>query len=730
MCGRKEQARKLQDETLDTLRTKWGEDHPKTLYAKLRVAAVLDNADDVASRTLLQEVLRTQREIYGPIHPVTIRTIDELTVQSANAGDFEYAMTLISETHEMLKRDLSETHPRTQAVAGRRISLLFRQNQAKEGFKLANEIYDTSRAIHGLQHANTLMATKKMAQLLRDEKRYDEAIPMYRDAVAAAREIHGPNHLQTGNVLGHLGYCLLQLERNEEAKKAYDSALRIFRGTVGEEHSSSTGALNNLSVICIRLGDYETARDNLEELVDTSRRVFGPKGVPTIASLEWLAEAQEQLGQRGKAASIKQEVGEARYEKEEWHQAGDAFAKAAEIADDPNSQATSHLWAAMAYWQEAVHATRIRSRNQWWQAREHYDQAMSTIGDMVRSPELEELRKRAAEMISHQEARRCLKSLSAQIDGAPDDPKLLQFRARLLSVEKSWDEAAADWTAVIRYAGTASQRKQIAREIARWPEVSDRVAANLPDEANLWIARAQDHALHNRWQDAAEDYAKAKAADSVGDALFEYAGALLLTDDRDGYEQICRDILQGDEPDSAFDAYVLARTCAVGPSRHADPKNVESWARDALSINSAYVWHALGLAQYRAGLYQQALQSLQKSNSLDWRQLSKAQNWLVLAMTYRRFGDEELAVAAWQKAEGILTTDGPKRFKIDMPAPDWIALHLLRREAEALFDQDQSAKRQETQKITTAIAFLTPSILHRPWRDGIGSVVETEAKNQ
>ncbi len=234
--GKRDEARKLQDTALASLKTHYGEDHPSTQDAAVRIAKVLDNYDTIASRALLTEVLERQRKIYGPAHPATIFTVNELTVQLANASEFESAIAINDEFYDVLCRDLGKSDSRTQAISRQRIELLVKQGKLEESLKLAKDIYETAHDRHGMQHRNTLMATETLADLLYDSKKLGEALPFYRDVVGSSRALLGPNALDTAVRLAKLARCCMDLNHDAQAEKAYSAAIAIFRTTVGDEH--------------------------------------------------------------------------------------------------------------------------------------------------------------------------------------------------------------------------------------------------------------------------------------------------------------------------------------------------------------------------------------------------------------------------------------------------------------------------------------------------------------
>jgi tetratricopeptide (TPR) repeat protein len=92
----------------------------------------------------------------------------------------------------------------------------------------------------------------------------------------------------------------------------------------------------------------------------------------------------------------------------------------------------------------------------------------------------------------------------------------------------------------------------------------------------------------------------------------------------------------------------------------------------------------LGLAHYRAGQHDEAIEVLRESNKGNWLSTAKAQNHLVLAMAHYAAGRQAEAREWLQRARGMIDKAQrmtPKK-ALRLAPPDWIALAVLFREAE------------------------------------------------
>jgi tetratricopeptide (TPR) repeat protein len=136
---------------------------------------------------------------------------------------------------------------------------------------------------------------------------------------------------------------------------------------------------------------------------------------------------------------------------------------------------------------------------------------------------------------------------------------------------------------------------------------------------------------------------------------------------------------------------ILVRSCNLASEPVVEPDQVVGWAEQALGGGSKR-WdpQLLGTALYRAGRFEEAIKQLgELSTSTSGKQetaSARAQTLLVLAMAHQRMGNATEARALldevlrwWHNVEAG-KTDGA----VSLPAPEWLWLQVLRREAEAL----------------------------------------------
>jgi len=239
----------------------------------------------------------------------------------------------------------------------------------------------------------------------------------------------------------------------------------------------------------------------------------------------------------------------------------------------------------------------------------------------------------------------------------------------------------------------ATPRSLRALELTRWERAYARLLELQPDDGQLWCVRGRYHAQRSHWEQAAADFARGVgSAPPESEVCFEHACLRLIVGDNEGYRAAVREILRrASRPDDPFVAFVLARTASMTAEPVVEPAQAVRWAEQAVASNRhAWYLHVLGLAHYRDGQLDRAIQRLEESNAGDWGEPGdKHQNQLVLAMAHHRLGHAEPARALLDEVErwlkGVETAKTQLAFR---NTTDWLPLQLLRREAEAVILDD------------------------------------------
>jgi len=228
-----------------------------------------------------------------------------------------------------------------------------------------------------------------------------------------------------------------------------------------------------------------------------------------------------------------------------------------------------------------------------------------------------------------------------------------------------------------------------------------------------WVQRGLDHELRGEGKQAQAAYRKAAADtarlfaanDGPKDPLvwLEHACLQLQLGDTAGYHKLCTRMFQRFAKNKhAGDITTLTRTCLLGPDALSDMAPVLGLAQArAAMITDADSAQVLGLACYRAGQHDKAVDILEKALRTypDWNY--NACNWLVLAMARRQLGHTAECKRLLKKAQGWITDKLHDTSHATDFVPrgwhwrEWLMLQLLLREAEALVQDSDNDQRNK-----------------------------------
>ncbi len=265
-------------------------------------------------------------------------------------------------------------------------------------------------------------------------------------------------------------------------------------------------------------------------------------------------------------------------------------------------------------------------------------------------------------------------------ENTPEDEQLLRFHAEaksLISQTPSVSEFSDEpvWSRVVSGYG--------------------HLVAERPDDSSLYDRRAYVHASLGQWQECAADFAKAlELKPKFLELLVVHAGSLLMAGDNAGYEKACADAIKrlGDLPGHR-NRYLAAKVCLLATNDAAEPAHLISLAEQAVAGDrKAEYLHLLGLAYCRAGRHDKAIKTLHEAINAEPTWKGCVTNWLVLAMAHQRLDDSDEAHQWLRKAETwVETTLADRPFTARgyyLHPHDWLACHLLLREAKAVIGEN------------------------------------------
>ncbi len=208
---------------------------------------------------LAEQVLRTREAAFGPDHPDTAQSLNNLAELHRCLGDFSRAEPLFLRSLATFERTLGPDHPAL------------------------------------------LLCMDNLAALYCSQGRYHLAEPLYQRGLTIRERVLGPEHLDTAVSLNNLARVHGSLGQLTSAEAMYLRALSIQEGALGAEHPILSIGLNNLAELYLTKGDYTRAEQACQRALSIREQVLGPGHPDTAMSLTTLAAVHYLRGDYNRA---------------------------------------------------------------------------------------------------------------------------------------------------------------------------------------------------------------------------------------------------------------------------------------------------------------------------------------------------------------------------------------------------------------------------------------------
>jgi tetratricopeptide (TPR) repeat protein/CHAT domain-containing protein len=309
--GQYPQAVSLAAQALELARIHLGENHPDTATSLNNLAELYVSMGDYeAALPLYQQVLAIREEMLGKDTPAPTKVSNSITAmheehlsqlnqeveQLYQQGQYTQALDLATQSLELARTHLGETHPDT----ARSLNNLAGLYQAMGAYEQARPLYERALAIHeevsGTTHPDTATSLNNLALLYASIGAYKQAQPLYERALAIYEEVFGATHPNTALSLNNLAVMYKSMGAYEQARSLHERALAIRKQILGSTHPDTAASLDNLAALYRAMGAYEQARPLCEQALAIREQSVGPIHPDTATSLSNLALLYASMG--------------------------------------------------------------------------------------------------------------------------------------------------------------------------------------------------------------------------------------------------------------------------------------------------------------------------------------------------------------------------------------------------------------------------------------------------
>ncbi len=202
------------------------------------------------------ELLRSR---YGEQHPKSIAALNRIGSVDLRTGSLERAEEIhrdvLAQTRALLGREHSQTADATNGLG----VVLLQQGKYDEAEALFLEAIAAYEGLQGADSAGAMRPMINLALAYTETQRYDEAIPIHDELLRREIATMGPDFWRVGLHYNNAGLVYQDLRDLEKAEASFRSAQEVIRKAWGETHPGLAYSVNNLAIVLHDQGESEEA---------------------------------------------------------------------------------------------------------------------------------------------------------------------------------------------------------------------------------------------------------------------------------------------------------------------------------------------------------------------------------------------------------------------------------------------------------------------------------------
>lgn len=245
--GRYQEAESIWERVTENLKTKLGDDHPKTLHNMSNLAATYRKQGrwKEAEKLDLRAVEGLTKKL-GVDHTDTLISMGNLALTYRKQSLLEKAAKLQEQVLEGLKTKLGADHQDTLISMINLASTYKIQGRHIEAEKLELRAIEGFKAEFGIDHPDTLIGMNNLALTYRRQNRWEEAEELQLQLVEICRKKLGTHHPDTLHYMRKLAVLWKDRNRQEDALKLMQTCYDLQQTILGASHPRTLATQSTL----------------------------------------------------------------------------------------------------------------------------------------------------------------------------------------------------------------------------------------------------------------------------------------------------------------------------------------------------------------------------------------------------------------------------------------------------------------------------------------------------
>ncbi|WP_017591222.1 FxSxx-COOH system tetratricopeptide repeat protein [Nocardiopsis potens] len=276
--GRVKAARTLAETTVNHWTRHLGAEHPQTLRARARYAALLSTLGDFEeAHSLTLHVVDTLTRLRGAADEETLEVRQDLVLQLRNLGRFHEALEVSGEVLEAQERVLGRDDPLTLQTAhihavGLRLMGRLEEAMAIDGYNLQRRT-----EILGPENPRTLSSGYALAVGLMERAEFGKGLDLIEDCRTTAERVYPEDNQFRLGLLLLQATLLRRMGRVQEALALSEETYAIYLGKGAPEAFTTLQAAGCHSVALRAAGEYDQALALSERTLEGFRSAYNDR---------------------------------------------------------------------------------------------------------------------------------------------------------------------------------------------------------------------------------------------------------------------------------------------------------------------------------------------------------------------------------------------------------------------------------------------------------------------
>ncbi|KAL8995893.1 MAG: hypothetical protein Q9169_004467 [Polycauliona sp. 2 TL-2023] len=307
--GEVDEAIALQVDALDGYRHLEGDNATKIMETTFALACSYHEVARLEdARSHYEEAITISRSILGDKDEKTITKLAPLMALYTEINEYDLAKNLAYETLWFMEEAHGDDHVSTQEARNNVIIVTTSLEKWWDAERQAKALLGSLERTHGVDHVDTIQAASKLADCLKEQRKYSAAEPLYDRVLKYSREHSQPEDEAMTDVMTSLVSTYRHLDKFAEAAVLNEEILDLHTSILGPDHDTTLYTTAIKAYILYAQSNYDEAAVLECHILSIRTATLGPADPQTLEARENLSKTYLKQHKYAEAAELAESV--------------------------------------------------------------------------------------------------------------------------------------------------------------------------------------------------------------------------------------------------------------------------------------------------------------------------------------------------------------------------------------------------------------------------------------